>query len=247
MKKRFANNAPSDYGPSFAAPALWGSDANPGYPLTAEERALLALIATIVRYRKGDRIYQEGADATAAYNIVAGVVKSYRDLPDSRQHIVGFLFAGDLLGLAENGKYVNSAAAVTAATLHRIPAGALEARLRKNPTLDFHIISKLCHDLREAQRHAFVLSRHRATVKLALFLEMIEAQQDGHGLGNRELYLPMSRSDIGAYVGISPEAVSRALRDLVSLGAITFRDRRHVKISNRAELEGVISESLNPR
>src|SRR6516162_67819 len=38
MKKRFANNAPSDYGPSFAAPALWGSDANPGYPLTAEER-----------------------------------------------------------------------------------------------------------------------------------------------------------------------------------------------------------------
>jgi predicted transcriptional regulator len=52
----------------------------------------------------------------------------------------------------------------------------------------------------------------------------------------------MTRSDIAAYVGISPEAVSRSFRDLVSRGAITFRDRRHLKIIDRAQLEAVIAE-----
>jgi CRP-like cAMP-binding protein len=53
----------------------------------------------------------------------------------------------------------------------------------------------------------------------------------------------MIRSDIAAYVGISPEAVSRSFRDLVVHGAITFRDRRHVKIIDRAQLESVITEA----
>jgi CRP-like cAMP-binding protein len=62
------------------------------------------------------------------------------------------LFAHDLIGLAQNGSYVNSAEAVTTATLYRIPAAPLQARLRNYPDLDVQVISKLCHELREAQR-----------------------------------------------------------------------------------------------
>jgi CRP/FNR family transcriptional regulator len=229
-------------GPTIIAPALWTSGGNSGRPLTAEEQALIAVISTVVRFGRGERIYAAGDRANAIFNIITGVVKSYRTLPDGRQHIVGFLFADDLIGLAENGTYVNSAEAVTAATLYRIPTAPLEARLRNYPDLDFQVISKLCHELREAQRHAFLLSKQHAIAKVGLFLQMLETHQAARGESMGEVYLQMTRQDIGAYVGISPEAVTRSLRNLVSRGAITFRDRRHVQIIDRARLEAAISD-----
>lgn len=233
-------------GPYFSAPAVWGPGGGPGQVLTAEERAMLAGIATIVRFRKGESIYEDGDDASALFNIVTGMVKAYRLLPDQRKHIVGFLFPNDLIGLAENGKYVNSAEALTAVTLYKIPAAAIESRLRLHPGLDFQLIGKLCHDLRDAQGHAFFLSKHRAAAKLGLFLQMLEIQQAGQGASAGEVFLPMSRSDVGSYVGISSEAVSRSFRDLAGRGAIGFSDRRHVQIIDRARLEEAISESDSP-
>jgi len=212
-------------------------------PLTDEERLDLAVISSVVRFKKGTQIYRERDRADAVFNINNGVVKSYKTLPDETQHIVAFLFPDDLIGLAEEGKYVNSTEAVTAVTGYRIPVKALETRLQKDPGLEFHVICKLCHELREAQRHAFLLSKHRALTKVALFLQMLENYQAAKGEGTGEVYLPMRRSDIADYVGMSFEAVSRSFRALASRGVITFRDRRHVKIIGRAQLEMVASES----
>jgi CRP/FNR family transcriptional regulator len=234
-------------GPTIVAPTLWTLGGDSGRSLSAEAQALLAVIATVVRFRKGERIYGAGDRANAVFNIITGVVKSYRTLSDGRQHIVGFLFADDLIGLAENGTYVNSAEAVTAATLYRIPTAPLEARLRNHADLDFQVISKLCHELREAQRHAFVLSKRHAIAKMGLFLQMLETNHAGRRESMGEVYLQMTRQDIGAYVGISPEAVTRSLRQLVSRGAIAFRDRRHVQIADRSRLEAAISEIRTPQ
>jgi hypothetical protein len=57
------------------------------------------------------------------------------------------------------------------------------------------------------------------------------------------LYLPMTRVDIGSYLGVSPEAVTRGFGDLVSCGAISFRDRRHLTIIDPAKLEAVIADT----
>ena len=86
---------------------------------------------------------------------------------------------------------------------YRIPVTALDAKLRKDSGLDFQIICKLCHELREAQCHAFLLSRRHAVGRLGLFLQMLENSQIVRGEGAGEIYLPMSRSDIGNYIGIS--------------------------------------------
>ena len=56
----------------------------------------------------------------------------------------------------------------------------------------------------------------------------------------------MTRSDIGAYLGISPEAVSRSFRELAGHGAIALRDRRHLKTIDRALLEAAIAENQEP-
>jgi CRP/FNR family transcriptional regulator len=232
-------------GPAFAAPSLW-TGGNTEYSLTNDDGATLATlagIASISRIKQGETIYEEGARANSVFNIIAGVAKSYRTLPDRTQHVVGFLFPGDIFGLSEGGNYVNAAAAVTDVCLYRIPAVALEARLRRNPGLDFRVICRLCHELREAQRHALVLTKKRAAAKLALFLQMLEMQRAVHGSAGGEITLPMSRTEIGAYLALSPEAVSRALRELVTRGAIDLRGRRQVMVRDRALLDATIGES----
>jgi CRP-like cAMP-binding protein len=234
---------PPGGGPSIAAVALWGSsDGKRAHLFTDEERAQLAVISSVVRFKKGDCIYREGDRADAVFNIVTGVVKSYKTLPDGTQHIVAFLFADDLFGLAEEGRYVNSVEAVTAVTGYRMPAIAIENRLRRDPGLEFHVICKLCHELREAQRHAVLLSKRRALARVATLLQMLETHQTASGGSTGEVYLPMSRSDFGQYVGMSLEAVSRSFRTLVSRGVITVRDRRYVRIISRDQLESIASE-----
>jgi len=239
-------SGPPGGGPSIIVPDLWFPGEKPGHPLTDDERALLAVIATVSRYKKGETIYREGEQAAAVFNIITGVVKSFKTLPDNEQYIVGFLFPKDLVGLAEYGRYVNSAEAVTPVSLYRIPTTALETRLRQNAKLDFEVIGKLCHDLREAQHHAFLLSKHRAIAKVGLFVQFLETLEATQREFTEEIYLPMTRSDIGAYLGMSPEAVSRSFRELASRGAIALRNRRHLKIIDRALLEASIAENREP-
>ena len=232
------------HGPSIAAIALWDASGGKRMPLlTDEERAQLAVISSVVRFKKGSRICREAARADAVFNITSGVVKSFRTLRDGTEHIAAFLFPDDLIGLAKNGRYMNSAAAVTAVTGYRIPVAALETRIQKDPGLEFHVICKLCHELREAQRHAFLLSKHHAVAKVALFLQMLENYESARGGSTTEIYLPMSRSDIGDYIGMSLETVSRSFRALTSQGVITVRDRRHVKINSHTQLEDIALRS----
>ena len=242
--RRANSRGPPSGGPSLAATALWGSSGGKrAHLLTDDERTQLAVISSVVRFTKGTRIYRQGDPADAIFNITSGVVKSYKLLPDGTQHIVAFLFPDDLIGLAEERSYVYSADAVTDVMGYRIPITALETRLRKDPILEFHVICKICHELREAQRHAFLLSEHRAVAKVALFLQLLENYQAARGESVEEVYLPMNRSDIGDYVGMSLEAVSRSFRSLASRGIITFRDRLHVKIISHSQLESIDSES----
>src|SRR5579862_2328991 len=95
-------------GPSIKATPLWGSAKKElAQLLTDEERAQLSVIASIARIKKGARIYIEGSDSIAVFNIITGVVKTYNVLEDQSEHINAFLFADDLFGLTEAGKYVN--------------------------------------------------------------------------------------------------------------------------------------------
>jgi CRP-like cAMP-binding protein len=234
-------------GPSFTAPDLWSSGSLPGARLTPESRSILAEIATVVRFRKGETIFQEGESAEAAFNIITGMVKAYKLSPDGKPHIIGFRFADDLIGLPENGRYVNSAEAATAVTLYKMSGTAIETRLRQYPSLDFQLIGKLCNVLHDAQDHALLLSERRAATKLGLFLQMLEARQGQEGASSGEVFLPMSRSDIGSYTGISAEAVTRALRELSDRGAIGFRDRRHIQITDRAGLPMSVADTRHFR
>ena len=231
-------------GPSLAAAGLWDSSGGKRIQLfTEQERAQLAAISAVVRFRRGEKIYEEGDRADFVFNIISGVVKSYKILPDAGEFIIGFLFPDDVFGLAEEGSYINSAEAVTAVTGYRIPTTVLKTRLLRDPSVEFHILCKLCHELRESQRHSLLLSTHRAVPKIARFLLMLDTNQAARGETTEEVYLPMTRSEIGNYTGMSPEAVSRSFRNLARQEVISIRHQRYVRIINRLQLERAASQS----
>jgi CRP/FNR family transcriptional regulator len=214
---------------------------------TARERTELTLPSSFVRFRKGELLYRGGQPADALFNLITGVVKSYIAVQDGTQHIIAFSFPDDLVGLVLEGKHACSAEALTAVTAYRMPMVAINARLRSDPDLEFHLISQLSHELRQAQAHAFLLSRQRAITRIGLFLRMLETHQKTLRVASPEIYVPMKRSDIGAYVGISLEAVSRSFRTLVDRGAIAIRDRRYVEITDDALFDAAISDKRECR
>lgn len=213
--------------------------------LNEDERARIAVIASIVRFTKGQEIYQAGDAVDAIYNIIGGVVKSFSIEPDGRKCINAFLFADDLCGLSEEGNYINSAKAITPVTAYRLPIAKLRDYLHRDAELEFHVICKLCQELRQAQRHAFLLARREALPKLSMFLQMLEELQAARGEPTTEIHLPMDRTEIGEYVGMSLAAVSRAFRRLSANGIIEPRNRRHIKIKNRIAFDNLVGPSTN--
>jgi CRP-like cAMP-binding protein len=200
--------------------------------LSDDERMRLAKIASIVRFKKGEEIYRESDEADAAFNIISGVVATHRKVDDN-DHVASFLYPGDLFGLSEEGHYINTAKAATAVVAYKMPLLAVRRILDSNADLDVGVIIKLCGELREAQRHALLLAQKKATTRLAMFLDLQEHMQDSRGEPASDIYLPMGRSNIAAYLALTPAALSRAFRTMTLDKIIAFRDRRHIKILDR--------------
>jgi CRP/FNR family transcriptional regulator len=211
--------------------------------LSDDERARLAVIASVVRFAKGESIYRADQPVDAIYNIISGVVKAFSTEVDGSEHIHAFLFADDLLGLSEEGRYVNSAEAITPVTAYQLPAAKLQSHLRRDAGLQFHVICKLCQELRQAQRHAFLISKREALPKLAMFLQLLEDLQAGRGEPINEIHLPMDRTEIAEFVGMSLAAVSRGFKKLATRGVIELRNRQHVKVKDRAAFEDLVDLS----
>jgi CRP/FNR family transcriptional regulator len=200
--------------------------------LSEDERARLAKIASIVRFGKGDQIYSEGDAADAVFNVVNGIVTAYRALT-SGEHVISFLYPGDLFGLSEEGRYANGTRAATPVVAYKMPLSAVRRILETDADLNVDVIVKLCEGLRETQRHAILLAQKRATTRLAIFLELQERLQISRGEPASEIHLPMDRSSIAAYLGVTLAALSRAFRTLTSKKVIAPRDRYNIKILDR--------------
>lgn len=214
--------------------------------LSDQERARLAGISSVIRFKRGAEIYREGDEADAVFNIISGVVKAYTQGPGNDRLVVAFLFSEDVFGLAQEGCYLNSTKAVTPVTAYRIPIAALRSQLSTDATLEFNVITKLCYELRRAQRHAFVLTSRHTVAKLALFLQKLAQMELARGERVNEIYLPMSRSDIAGYVGVSLAAISRAFRTLTTQGVLQVRNRQHVKIIDQRAFEKLVSDRQTP-
>ena len=200
--------------------------------LTDRQREELARIGVRLRLPARMTIYREDSAADAIFTVAEGVVKSYRELPSGRRVIGTFLFARDLFGLAEKGRYVNTAQAVTGVTLYRLPLRDLTVLFKHDPDLQFQFLVKVTHELREAQRRTILVNRRDAAGRLATFIALMAQRTEIRDGTASAIPLPMTRSDIAAYLGLSLESVSRAAAELERKGLVEFEGRHLVRIKD---------------
>jgi CRP/FNR family transcriptional regulator, anaerobic regulatory protein len=109
----------------------------------------------------------------------------------------------------------------------------------RDATLEWHILVKLCHELREAQLHAIVLKHHGAPAcSIPADARSLASSQERR---NSEIYLPMARSDIADDVGFSLAAVSRSFRKARRSPSDLLPDRRHLLIADHHGLASLIA------
>lgn len=204
-----------------------------GNLLSPAEQAELAGIATVLTYQTGGApIFSQGEDAHFLYLIDEGVIRISRHLPDGARQVLGFMWPGDLLGLVEEGRYINSAESLTPATLFRFPLDRLRSLLLSEPLLQLHMLAKAAHELRNAQRQIIVLGQLNTAKRLASFLLDCRQQVAFFGSTTQQLRLPMSRFDIADYLGTSPESVARAFAKLEHDGFLRRTSPRSVQFLN---------------
>jgi CRP-like cAMP-binding protein len=207
--------------------------------LTTRQREQLTQIGTRLRLPARKVIYREGSAADSVFAVMDGVVKSYRDLRSGRRALCAFLFPRDLFGLAERGRYVNCTQAVTPVIMYRLSISQLTLLLKHDPDLQFQFLAKVTHELRESQRRAVLISRRDAAGRLAMFIELMAARRDRLTRREREVPLPMSRTDIADYLGLSLESVSRAAKELRRRDLVKFESRHLVRIVDASGLAEV--------
>jgi CRP/FNR family transcriptional regulator len=208
--------------------------------LTDGQQRHLAEIATVRFVPAHTLLFSQGAPADSVFIVSRGVMKAYRELRSGRQQVVAFLFPSDVLGLAEGGHYLNNAQALTPATLYSIRFEVLKESFRHDFALQFQFLCKITHELRESQRRAIGIARHDASGKLATFLEMLQRNAWlRENAASGVIWLPMSRSDIASYLGLTQETLSRTAARLVRCGIVKFTDRSHVQITDRGRLHAL--------
>jgi len=209
--------------------------------LTPRQQKLLVSLSTKMTTDARHIVYREGSPAGAIFICRDGALKSFRDLPSGKRRILAFLFPDDLFGLAENGRYMNTVQTLRKTTFYRIPIDALAPVLRQDPELEWHFLTKVTHELREAQRRALAVGRRSATGRFAMFLKMLERRLT-EGSPREQLTVPMSRSEIADYLGLSLEAVSRATSQLTRERIIAFVNPHMVRVLDQARLDRLATD-----
>jgi len=195
-------------------------------------------ISTAAKLDAGGTVFYEGDDSTYLFNVVRGSLRLSKLLPDGRRQVTGFLFPGDFLGLSVGGVYPYTAEALTPTELCRFERASLTRMLDRFPKLEHQLLSLASNELVQAQEHIMVLGRKTATERIATVLLKLVDRIGKKGNGGCALDLPMTRSDLADYTGLTTETVSRTLSQLKKEGVIITSGVRDLQIPRLNDLAG---------
>jgi CRP-like cAMP-binding protein len=213
----------------------------PFLSLSQDDQGALAQIAEVIDFKTpGSEVLAAGEPAKFVFLVMTGIIESNRTLPGGDRQIVAFYWPGDLIGLAENGLYVNSARTLTKCTVYRFKEAELEALLLKNSGIQHHFLVKAIHDLRNAQRQVIMMARLDILRRLAVFLLDCSNHELYFDRNTQVLTLPMTRYDIADYVGTAREVITRAFGRLEALGLLRRQTPRAIGL-DKAKLAAFVN------
>jgi len=193
------------------------------------------LVATEFSYRKEEEIYGEDEPAEYVYQVISGAVRSYKLLSDGRRQIGAFYLPGDVFGLESGATHRLTAEAIVDTDVRLLKRRSLEHAAQSDVKVARSLWTLTAGELRHAEDHMLLLGRKNAMERVANFLLEMDRRLAVAGL----MALPMCRRDIGDYLGLTLETVSRALSQLHSQGVLGFSGARQILLRNRQHLRNM--------
>ena len=215
--------------------------------LTPEELAEAAHDATYShrRVRRGEALYQAGDPFRSIYAVRLGFFKSFIVTEDGRSQITGFQMAGDLLGLdgIDTESHASSVVALEDSEVCVFPYALLVSASTRVRALARQLHRAMSREIVREHGIMMLLGTMRAEERVAAFLLNLSQRFAARGYAGGEFNLRMTREEIGSYLGLKLETVSRVLSRFQECGFIAARNR-HVRILDKPRLTELIGRAV---
>ncbi|AJG19994.1 fumarate/nitrate reduction transcriptional regulator Fnr [Cupriavidus basilensis] len=202
------------------------------------------LVQDRVRVRKGETLYRLGDPLTAVYAIRFGTLKTHLTMEDGRSQITGFHLPGEVVGLDGLGEmqHASDATALEDTEVCMVRFGDLQTLSNVLPSLQHQFMRLMSKEISQDQVMLITLGSMRAEERLAAFLINLSERLSARGYSASEFVLRMSREEIGSYLGLKLETVSRLFSRFAEAGLIQIR-QRHVKLVDMAGIKQIVNKS----
>jgi CRP/FNR family nitrogen fixation transcriptional regulator len=194
--------------------------------------AALPVSAFSMRFGRDEEIFGEQEPAEHLYRVVAGAVRTYTITEDGRRQIDGFHLPGDVFGFETSPEHRFSAEAICECEIAVASRSAIERAAEHDGVAARELWALTSRQLGRVRDHMLVLGKKGAAERVVAFL--LEMAARGHP--GAALHLPMSRTDIADYLGLTIETVSRCFSRLGRSHAIELEGARNVTLCNLRSL-----------
>lgn len=189
----------------------------------------------VLNYKNGKNLFQEGDEATHVFEVASGVVCLSRTMENGRRQVIAFGYPGDIVGFHRNGLHNTDCDVLTNARLILHRREHLDCG-KADPTLHRRLLRSALREISGMQDHFMMLGRKSASEKLASFLSVL-SDRVGEPLGAyTQFALPMTRSDIADFLGLTTETVSRTFSQLRKCRIIALENAQSVIVLNPTAL-----------
>jgi len=209
-------------------------------PVGIESEDLERLDGIIDRKRpiaRGEHLFRSGDRFQSIYAVRSGSLKTYATSEDGQEQIMGFQLPGELVGLDAIADSVHplSAKALETTSVCEIPFTDLASLSSQLPSLQHQLLRLMSQEIRDDEQNMVVLGQKSAEERLAAFLVSLSGRFRRRGFSANQFNLSMSRGDIGNYLGLALETVSRLFTRFQQEELLRV-DRKHIELLDRDKL-----------
>lgn len=209
----------------------------------ADLRHIDDIVGVRRKVKRSEALFSHGEDFNALFAIRTGFFKTIVTTQDGRDQVTGFQMAGEIIGLdgIVHDRHTCDAIALEDAEVCVMPYDRLEHLSRTVAALQSHVHKIMSREIVRDQSMMLLLGSMRAEERLAAFLLNLVQRLHARGFSQSELILRMTREEIGSYLGLKLETVSRMFSKFAEQGIVEVR-QRHVRILNTAALRQLVSQ-----
>ncbi|MBV2164010.1 fumarate/nitrate reduction transcriptional regulator Fnr [Comamonas nitrativorans] len=206
------------------------------------------VVATRRKIKRGEMLFQNGEIFNSLYAIRTGFFKTCVATEDGRYQVTGFQMAGEIIGLdgIVQNHHTCDAIALENAEVCVMPFNRLEELSREVTALQSHVHKVMSREIVREHSVMLLLGSMRAEERLAAFILNLVQRLHSRGFSSSELILRMTREEIGSYLGLKLETVSRTFSKFVEDGIVEVK-QRHIRILDQEALQRLVNSSREGR